>query len=135
MERNVARVIAWNRFWLAVLVVIGLGWWADRTLQQVRERQAPRVWWERDTVVIGSGNDGPYVVTHLAVKPAGEGFREVAALPSPVGIVESGRTVLGAEQVAALEWKDAAGRTVAAPAAGTPLRALYLRGGWSRGAE
>jgi len=125
-DPNVRRLMAWNRFWLAVVMLVLLSWAASVGLDRLSDRSRVRIrtaWSERG-LELRSSSDGPFVVTCL-VHGVGTGEVRYAVLPEPLVIIESGVTILEPAALRRLTWRDWMGGTDAPPPEGTPMKALY----------
>ena len=111
----------WNQFLLliVILAMIGLG---GGYIFRAMDTQAGRLnaAWRGDTLHLYSGRDGPFVVTHL-FKPWNDGIESsVAELPDPITIIDSRGERISADEIGALTWIGASGKTNTPPPAGTP---------------
>jgi len=127
-ERDVRRLIWWNRLWLALLLVGAICWGAQRLLDQVKTNtRALNIRWLDGGLKLSSVSDGPFLVTHLVGLPGHDAGKLIAQLPTPLAIIDSGGAKITRDDYRKLVWKNYTGTRVAAPAEGAPLRALYVR--------
>lgn len=127
-EREVRRLIGWNRLWLALLLVGAVAWGAQHMwIQERLETRALRMRWGEGGLKLYSASDGPFLVTHLVRLPGMDADKAVARLPDPLAIIDSGGAVVTREAYRKLVWRNYLGTPVAAPAEGSPLHALYTR--------
>jgi hypothetical protein len=127
---TVRRLVFWNRFWLA-LVLVGMLLWAAPGLF-TRSNLLPlslRVAWQSDGgLALVTWSDGPFIVTHLTVRYGpSEAQKAVAELPSPVAIIDSEGASIPPQVLKTLTWKNPFGKTLTPPGEGTPVHALYYR--------
>jgi hypothetical protein len=117
----------WNLFWLGVVTAAGLVLGAVLTLKTISDRVTRlEISWRGDSLQIYSAKDGPFVVTHLFRQWSNDHESCVAQLPQPITIIDSKGYYISAQEISALTWIGASGKTNAPPPAGTPLRAFYL---------
>ena len=129
-NREIRRLVWWNRLWLALVLAGALVWLLAARLEQVSNPPV-KVWWQGQDLQFGSMSDGPFVVTHLVIHHAGHAPEAVALLPEPVVISESGRKTLHQSAWRKLRWNGYSGNPVPSPEASAPIRALYYRAEWT----
>jgi hypothetical protein len=97
---SVRRLVQWNQFWLALLVLGSLAWFASWQVRRFfADFEKLEVVWKADgSLSIYSGGDGPFVITHLVEA------RAIAPLPRRMAIIESGHVRLSKAEVDKLEW-------------------------------
>lgn len=126
--RLVRRLLWWNRFFLALVLLAallaGARWKIDELGASIREL---RITWQADGSIFLSAADGPLVVTHLAL-PADYpgGVRATALLPRSLPVIDSGGVGLSKAEVSRLAWLDKRGQKMQGPTPGAPLSALYF---------
>lgn len=127
-DSDVRRLMAWNRFWLTLLIVVVLAWAASAQMKRLSDRHRVRVTaqWGDNGLVLRPSSDGPFVVTCL-VYGVGTAAVRHAVLPEPLVVIDSGGAAIESEALRKLTWRDWMGRTDAAPPDGTPMKALYYR--------
>jgi hypothetical protein len=92
----------------------------------VRESLSPKCTLAEDGGLrIGGSGDGPFIITHVVgYGPKG---RNVAALPEPFAIVESGGMKLSLAELKKLHWYGADSKVPVRFPEGSTWRVLYLR--------
>ncbi len=124
-----------NRISVVGVLVVGMvlgAIFAAAVLWMQPPRGTVRVEWNADGAMSFKNNrDGPWIVTHV-VEVEGETLGAVAALEPPLLLTESGRRSFPADQVKRLKWQERIlGGPANAPAAGTPLCAVFVEGTYS----
>ena len=79
--------------------------------------------WRSDTLHVSSAKDGPWVVTHLVLKDGGK--YAVAALPSPVAIIDSRGERFTTNFLQSLTWIEDSGQTSSPPKVGDRVMVFY----------
>ncbi|MES2461804.1 MAG: hypothetical protein V4671_14565 [Armatimonadota bacterium] len=134
------RLLWWNRFWLGLLVLVGLSWLISREIAgRKREMQSLRLSWAsggRGLAIDPGASDGPFLVTHLVSDGTNEGEKRFAVLPEPIVITDSeGGALIPPEVLGKLVWRfSITGEAASAPVGG-PLSALFFRPEQSKQAE
>jgi hypothetical protein len=128
-NREMRRLVWWNRFWLGLLLLATMAWGANTLLDRARAGvRELRVRWDDGGLNLTSASDGPFVVTHLVrIGTATEAEKAVADLPTPIAIIDSGGAYIKREAYRKLTWRNFLGDPVPSPPEGAPIRALYYR--------
>ena len=84
-----------------------------------------RLSWMGEDLKVYSPKDGPFVVTHLFQPWSGTQECSVATLPVPVTIIDSRGHYFSREELHALTWIGASGRTNSPPPVGRHVKAFY----------
>jgi hypothetical protein len=102
---------------LAVLGVTLIKW--------IDNRMFPlRVSWRSDKLHVSSSKDGPWIVTHLVMRDTNQ--YAVAALPTPVAIIDSRGEYFTTNFLQSLTWIANSGETSAPPRYGQRMKAFYF---------
>ncbi|HXH59913.1 MAG TPA: hypothetical protein VNI20_00995 [Fimbriimonadaceae bacterium] len=123
------------RFWVrvqGVAIVVGLVmalslWFFSRLTAANSQLFINR---DANSVDVHGLNDGPFVVTHLAVKGASAGDKRTAVLPQPLACIDSKGVLI--EDIDKLDWRDMHGKPAPPPNEDTRISALVL---WPRYVE
>jgi hypothetical protein len=123
---EVRRLRVTVRWLVAACLLFAGGWAASRLFENTvlaRMRQVESSW-EGDTLRI-STMAGYVAVTHLV--RTSEGTPVAARLPTPEFILDSESVRIPYARLRSMEWRDEGQTRRAAPAANSPIRALYYR--------
>lgn len=133
-NREVRRLVWWNRLWAALLLIVAICWGWSAALNRAREAtHRLSVHWRVGGLTLRSASDGPFLVTHLAlIGTSREAEKAVAQLPEPLAIIDSGGAGISHDTYRKLVWKNFLGNPVPPPQPGAPLRALYTHLIYSR---
>jgi hypothetical protein len=128
-DSQLKRILAWNRFWLAVLLLALLSWGAVFFIRNsLEDMKSVAAHWDGKVLRLAAVTDGPFVVTHLATYGANEGEKATAVLSEPIAIIDSKGASMEPTDWDRLIWRSAiTGEKVAPPPVGTPIIALYHR--------
>jgi hypothetical protein len=141
---RVRHLILWNRFWLILMVLGCLAWFANWQISGFFTNfERLRVSWQPDgSLTVSSMSDGPFVITHLVksqiyvsdtdVGQAVQKYEEtgIAQLQRPLVIVESGWVGLSKAEFDKLNWFGrSSGEPVAPPrkGSGVQIEVLYYK--------
>lgn len=133
-DQEIRRLVWWNRFWAALLLIGATLWVGSAALNRAREStQRLSVYWREGGLALRSASDGPFLVTHLAlIGTPTEAEKAVAQLPEPLAIIDSGGATISRDIYRKLVWRNFLGNPVPSPQEGAPVRALYTRPVYSR---
>jgi hypothetical protein len=127
-DARVRRLIQWNRFWVTLIMLGFLAWFANWQIRGFfADFEKLRVSWQSDgSLNIFSGSDGPFVITHLVVANA------IAPLPRRLVLDGSGDVGLSKAEFDKLTWFGRrSGEPVAPPKkeSGVQIVVLYYKSG------
>jgi hypothetical protein len=130
-ERQIRRLVTWNRFWLALFLCSLLCYaLVFSRFGLTGSLYGVRSFWTGNDLVITSIKSG-YVITHLRAYPPPTGTPIVARLPVPVCPVDSEGARFTPEDLRKLEWVGERSETRSAPSPGTRILAVYYRAQYS----
>src|SRR5262245_47074595 len=84
------------------------------------------VTWRSDVLHVHSAKDGPWIVTHLVKMRDGTNQYAVAALPSPVAIIDSRGECFTTNFLHSLTWITHSGDTSSPPHTGDRMSVFYF---------
>jgi hypothetical protein len=122
-DKQIVRLIRWNRLWLLVLLLLLLAavarFYYNSVIKDVYSLHAT---WGGNTLHVHSAKDGPFVVTHLVKLEE----YAVAQLPRPITIIDSRGHYFSKSDIDKLDWIGSQGDKQAPPAVGTDVKAFYF---------
>lgn len=125
-DDNLRRLMIWNRFWCALILLSALSWGlltAHHKMCELRVR-----WGDDDGLRFSAMCDGPFVITHLQkLSQSNEGEKAVAELPQPIVIFDSHGAIIAKSELDKLVWLDIYGHKTTPPAAGAKISAIYYK--------
>jgi len=125
-DKQINRLIFWNRFWLTLFILHLLGYGSLYALKSVTgDTYVLRPAWDSEKgLSFHAASDGPFVITHLVDR------RQyiTAALQPPLAYIDSAAVGLSVEEFKKLKWQsDFLDEEVTPPKDGTNVTALYYR--------
>lgn len=124
-EKQLYRLVRWNRLWLVLLILLVLGFTGLFCVKKVLKNvYSLHVAWHGDALHVYSGKDGPFVITHLV--KLGNSEYAAAQLPHPVTIIDSRGHYFSKVDIESLEWIGTSGKQQSPPAVGTDVKAFYF---------
>jgi hypothetical protein len=123
-EREIRRLVIWNRLWLAGLILVSVWYGAARLIASAQASLYQlRPSWDGEVLRLTAPSDGPFVVTHLVNRSN----QSTAPLPHPLGYIESHGVYITGDEYKKLEWRSMYGEKIAGPPVGAKVTALYYR--------
>jgi hypothetical protein len=124
LERQMRRLLLWNRFWLSLLIMTALAWGVHSFIAaETQDTYTLTERWDGQGLKLSALTDGPFVITHLVDRRT----RSWAALPSPIAVVDSHGVYIPINDVKKLHWQDYLGQPCPFPATNARITALYYR--------
>ena len=130
-DKQILRLIRWNRFWLLVLwlllLALGCLFCVKSVIKNIRKDvYSLRATWHGNTLHVHSVKDGPFVVTHLVKLRSPHGEYAAAQLPSPITIIDSRGHYFSKAEIDSLEWIGISGEEQVPPAVGAKVETFYF---------